>query len=355
MATPVLSVILLFNIFVRMRLLITILFLIPAWIASGQPAGYYDNATGLVGDELKEALHNIIDNHTEYSYDDLRDFILENTDEDPNNPNNIILLYTGRSQNKNTFGGGADDWNREHVWAKSHGDFGNSPPCGTDAHHIRPTDASVNSARGNKDFDNGGQQHPEATGCYYDDDSWEPRDEVKGDVARMIFYMSVRYEGGNGEPDLEVVDWVNTAPAPEHGKFSTLYEWHQQDPPDDFEMNRNEVIYSYQGNRNPFIDHPEFLILIYDPTNAVHDVYHRKLNMYPNPAKRFVNLILNNEPETNSKINVRNQMGQLVLKDEIKAGEIIKEIDITGLKSGIYFITLETGKEVLTTKLNVRR
>ena len=81
-------------------------------------------------------------------------------------------------------------------------DFGDSPPCGTDLHHMKPEDASVNSDRGNKDFDNGGVQHPEATGCYYDSDSWEPRDAVKGDVARMIFYMEVRYEGDNGEPDL---------------------------------------------------------------------------------------------------------------------------------------------------------
>ena len=74
----------------------------------------------------------------------------------------------------------------------------------------------------------------------------------------MIFYMAVRYEGGNGEPDLEVVDYVNTDPAPEHGKLSVLLQWNEQDPPDDFEMNRNEVIYSYQDNRNPFIDHPEY-------------------------------------------------------------------------------------------------
>jgi len=234
-------------------LLLSLIFVLSSIVAKTQiPPGYYNAANGLTGDALKSALHNIIDDHTEYSYNDLRDFILMETDEDPNNPNNIILLYTGRSQNKNTFGGGANEWNREHVWAKSHGDFGNSPPCGTDAHHIRPTDASVNSSRGNKDFDNGGTQHQEATGCYYTEFTWEPRDEVKGDVARMIFYMEVRYEGGSVELDLEVVDWVNTSPDPEHGKFSTLYEWHQQDPPDAFEINRNNVIYSYQNNRNPF-------------------------------------------------------------------------------------------------------
>ena len=67
------------------------------------PSGYYDSAIGLEGDVLKSALHDIIDNHNEPSYDDLRDFILKNSDEDPNNSNNVILLYTGRSQSKNSF------------------------------------------------------------------------------------------------------------------------------------------------------------------------------------------------------------------------------------------------------------
>ena len=66
----------------------------------------------------------------------------------------------------------------------------------TDVHHIRPTDESVNSSRGTKDFDNGGSAHSEATDCNYDSDSWEPRDAVKGDVARMMFYMEVRYDPG---------------------------------------------------------------------------------------------------------------------------------------------------------------
>lgn len=248
------------------------------------PDGYYDGTEGLSGEELKQELHDIINDHDEYSYDDLRDFILKETDEDPDNPDNVILLYTGRSQPKSTFGGGPDEWNREHVWAKSHGDFGNTPPAGTDAHHIRPTDVSVNSSRGNLDFDNGGQQHEEATDCYFDDDSWEPRDEVKGDVARMILYMEIRYEGSSSQIDLEVVDEVDTYPAAEHGKLSTLLDWHQQDPPDDFEINRNEVVYSYQENRNPFIDHPGFVGMIWEPSTGIDDGKSHQLDAWPNPV-----------------------------------------------------------------------
>ncbi|WP_185893689.1 PfkB family carbohydrate kinase, partial [Streptomyces sp. WAC08241] len=85
-------------------------------------------------------------------------------------------------------GGGTDDWNREHVWAKSHGDFGTATGPGTDIHHLRPEDVAVNSVRGNKDLDNGGSPVGEAPENTADSDSFEPRDAVKGDVARMIFY-----------------------------------------------------------------------------------------------------------------------------------------------------------------------
>lgn len=228
------------------------------------PDGYYDAANGKSGEQLKSALHDIIDDHTEISYSNVWEALRE-TDEDPSNSNNVILLYTGRSQGKNENGGNADDWNREHVWAKSHGDFGTSMGPGTDLHHLRPTDASVNSSRSNLDFDEGGSEHTEAAGNYYDSDSWEPRDSVKGDVARMIFYMDVRYEGDSGEPDLELNNQVNNGSAPYHGKLSVLLEWHEEDPVDDLERRRNEIIYNdYQHNRNPFIDHPEWVAEIWE-------------------------------------------------------------------------------------------
>ncbi|WP_428912296.1 endonuclease [Niallia sp. Krafla_26] len=226
--------------------------------------GYYDAAYGKTGEALKTALHTIIDDHTELSYSNVWD-ALRVTDEDPSNSNNVILLYTGRSQGKYTNGSGADDWNREHVWAKSHGDFGTSMGAGTDLQHLRPTDASVNSSRSNLDFDNGGREHTEADGNYYDSDSWEPRDSVKGDVARMLFYMAVRYEGDSGEPDLELNNLVNNGSNPYHGKLSVLLQWHKEDPVDHFERERNEIIYNqYQHNRNPFIDHPEWASAIWE-------------------------------------------------------------------------------------------
>ncbi len=171
---------------------------------------------------------------TKLSYDQVWD-ALKDTDQDPANTSNVILLYTGRSQSKTTNGGGVNDWNREHVWAKSHGDFGTATGPGTDVHHLRPEDVTVNSTRGNKDFDTGGTAVGEAPGNYTDADSWEPRDAVKGDVARMIMYMAIRYEGGDGCADLEMNNSVNNGSAPYLGKLSVLLQWNQQDPPDAFE------------------------------------------------------------------------------------------------------------------------
>jgi endonuclease I len=238
------------------------------------PDGYYDSAIGLSDEKLKSALHEIIKGHIEFPYTnketDTWD-ILKETDRDSKNPDNVILFYTGRSVNAAQEYNNKQGWNREHVWSKSHGNFKTAPGMGTDVHHLKPSDISVNSARGNKDFDVGGSFYidgDDVTECKSDADSWEPRDAVKGDVARILFYMATRYEGEDGEPDLELVDAVNTYDLNEpgkgyFGKLSTLLDWHISDPVDSFEINRNHIIYSYQKNRNPFIDHPEFVAKIW--------------------------------------------------------------------------------------------
>ncbi|MEP7762746.1 endonuclease [Sanguibacter sp. 25GB23B1] len=222
-------------------------------------ATYYASAMGLSGSRLEAELHEIISTGTRtVSYATVWT-ALRVTDQDPSNPANVRTLYGGFSMSKTNNGGGANQWNREHVWPQSHGGFGTAAGPGTDLHHLRPTDVTVNSARGNLDFDEGGTQNSEAPGNYSDSNSWEPRDAVKGDVARMILYMSVRYEGGDGWSDLEVNDAVSNGSAPNVGRLSVLLEWNAEDPPDAFEKRRNDIIFeTYQGNRNPFIDHPEW-------------------------------------------------------------------------------------------------
>ncbi len=231
--------------------------------ASDYDATYYKDAVGKTGDSLKSSLHTIISDQTKLSYSAVWD-ALKVTDQDPADSGNVILLYSGISRSKSLNGGDTGDWNREHVWAKSHGDFGTSTGPGTDIHHLRPEDVRVNSVRGNKDFDNGGSGFTDSGGSLTDSDSFEPRDAVKGDVARMIFYMAVRYEGGDGWADLEVNGSVDNGSSPYIGKLDVLKQWNDEDPPDAFEERRNQVIYDdYQHNRNPFVDHPEWVEAIW--------------------------------------------------------------------------------------------
>ncbi|GAA2420327.1 endonuclease I family protein [Streptomyces glaucus] len=224
---------------------------------------YYRNAVGKTGTSLKSALHTIVSSQTKLSYSALWE-ALKVTDQDPANSANVVLLYSGKSRSKSLNGGDVGDWNREHVWAISHGDLTTSTGPGTDLHHIRPEDVTVNSIRGNKDFDEGGSAVGGTSTSYTDSDSFEPRDAVKGDVARMILYMAVRYEGDDAWADLEPNDKVGNGSNPYTGRLSVLKQWNEQDPPDAFEERRNQVIYdSYQKNRNPFIDHPEWVEAIW--------------------------------------------------------------------------------------------
>jgi endonuclease I len=227
-----------------------------------QQTGYYNGTDGKNGEELKTTLNNIIKSHTPYSYFFSKE-IFKLSDADPENPANVIQVYTGFSHPNGDYGNGGLQLNREHVWAKSHGNFTDMPPMYGDVHNLKPSASSVNQDKSNLDFDNGGAPHDVATDCYYTDTTWEARDEVKGDIARIIFYMATRYEGNDGELDLEVVDHNHSYPLPQHGKLSTLMEWNLQDPPDAFERNRNNVIFQFQKNRNPFIDNPNFAELIW--------------------------------------------------------------------------------------------
>lgn len=286
-----------------MKKIFAILFIIIAVNCYAEiPTGYYDNATGLQGEELKTALHNIIKNHTVYPYTDSGTDvwdILKESDRDPNNPDNVILIYTGNSVNAAQEYNSGNGWSREHVWAKSHGFPSESDVPYTDTHHLRPVYQPANSSRGTKDFDNGGTPVSSAPECNATSTTWEPRDAVKGDIARMMFYMATRYEGENGEPDLELVDYTGTSTdTPLFGKLSTLIQWNQEDPVDNFERNRNEVVYSYQHNRNPFIDHPEYVNAIYISINTAPLIEDQSFTIAENSATGTeIGTIVASDPE----------------------------------------------------------
>jgi endonuclease I len=266
------------------------------------PAGYYNGTEDLYGAYLKHALHEIIKDHKTYPYTsssetDVWD-ILKETDKDTTNPDNVILFYTGWSVDAAQEYNNGQGWSREHVWAKSRGDFGTSPPAGTDVNNLRPADISVNSARSNRSFDTCSVPYLDGglyTGCFTDTAHWvwQPRPEVQGDVARMIFYMATRYEGENGEPDLEIVDFTpdKSNKSPIHALLATLLIWNETDPVDDFEQNRNNIIYSYQHNRNPFIDHPEYINRIWTGDSTLGTKPTTKIDLpiiYPNPASNII-------------------------------------------------------------------
>ncbi|TMO78054.1 ExeM/NucH family extracellular endonuclease [Pseudoalteromonas aurantia] len=228
---------------------------------------YYASAIGKTDTELEQALALIArQGQQQMTYSQVWD-ALKYSDEDPQNSENVILFYSGRSQAKNTNGGGTTQWNREHSWPKSHG-FPEQNQYGyTDIHHLRPTNVKVNSARSNKDYDEGGAPVSGAPGNFTDDDSFEPRDAVKGDAARMMFYMAVRYDGTDGNmPDLELVNTVSVSKSPTLGVLCNLMQWHRQDPIDTLERDRHQRIVEQQGNRNPFVDNGEFAELLFGKT-----------------------------------------------------------------------------------------
>lgn len=204
---------------------------------------YYDGTSGLTGNALLLALRDIInDGFVGVSYDAAR-YILDDSDADPDIDGNVILLYTGNSVSGAWDGG--TTWNREHIWPQSLlGVSAGGVNAASDLQNLKPTNPSVNSSRGNKYFDN------TTTSA-----SYAPRNEVRGDIARILLYMVVKYS------QYTLVDTTPTTY--QMAKLSTLLQWCDLDPVDAFERNRNEVIYSYQHNRNPFIDYPAFVDLIW--------------------------------------------------------------------------------------------
>ncbi|KFZ26092.1 MAG: Extracellular ribonuclease precursor [Candidatus Izimaplasma bacterium HR2] len=206
---------------------------------------YYDDAEGLYGDALIEALNIILNTgFTGVTYDEVR-YILDDSDVDPSNSDNIILVYRGTSISGVWDCSPSCTWNREHVWPQSLlgvSSVGDTANVASDLYNLMPANPGENSSRGNKAYS--------ALGLGY-----EPRDDVKGDVARALFYMMVMYDN---------LTLVNTAPGIyEMGYLDELLAWHIADPVSPFELNRMEVIAAEQNNRNPFVDYPHLVDLIW--------------------------------------------------------------------------------------------
>ena len=216
----------------------------------------YDVLSEKSSTEIKNALASLMKSTHSYqsSYNDCH-YKADRTDCE-NEDKKVSLIYTGYSATMSQWNG----WNREHVWPQSLGG-GNTSGGGADLHHIRPSDAVVNSTRGNKKYGevtNGTAKYGSnpATGYlggYYNSTYFEPLDNVKGDVARIVLYVWVRWGSAWGADSVtEVFQSVDV-----------LLEWMIIDPVDTWELGRNEVVQDIQGNRNVFIDYPEYAWLIF--------------------------------------------------------------------------------------------
>ena len=247
-----------------------LLVLASASLLAQIPNGYYNNANGKTGDELKVALHNIIKGHHVVSYGGLLNAFAY-TDCKPNGK--IWDIYSNYEYSLNGTCGEyeqeGDCWNREHTWPQSW--FNESTTPRSDLFHVYPTDGFVNGKRSNYPYGevsnnpvyvsgNGSKLGPCVTSGY-SGRVFEPVDEYKGDIARSYFYMSVRYYsedsdwGTSGMTNKsEILPWAMTM----------LLRWSDEDPVSDKEIARNNAVYGYQNNRNPFIDHPEYAHMIWD-------------------------------------------------------------------------------------------
>lgn len=262
---------------------------IPALAA--EPDGYYAGTTGLTGTRLHRVLHQVIDDHQRYPYTssetDTWDIIHEADREGESDQIRDLYRYRLFDKKDHWSSSNRDGWNREHSWPKSYG-FADLDDCNsayTDVHALFASDADYNEARGNIPFDwvsDGTALPVDELGFAnyvegrYENGSFEVWPLRRGDLARAMFYMAVRYDGGEHgatecrEPDLrltsdrEMFVWSSkNLDVAYMGILSTLLEWHLQDPVDEHERRRHEVVFDYQGNRNPFVDRPEWVCAIW--------------------------------------------------------------------------------------------
>lgn len=261
------------------------------------PTGYYAAAAGKSGPPLVSALHGIIDGHTPLPYtrsgnSDWHD--RQNVDvwealvyTDAACPDEaprcglIRLLYLDETRHidqANRGAGANDAWDREHVWPKSRGFPKKAQDGYTDLHHLRPADRNINGTHSNYGYDNGGKvvmdkradgsKAPTTARLDSANNSFEPPDRAKGQVARMIFYMAVRYGPGDDAgdekmPDLALRDENGRVKQAWIGDLCTLVSWNNMFGPTAFERRRNDRVMELQGNRNPFIDEPGWANLIW--------------------------------------------------------------------------------------------
>ncbi len=265
---------------------------------SGIPPGYYDAATGLTCAPLKTALRNIISaNYNQQSYTPGVWNAYQTTDQHPNDAGTATIMWdmysdnpTGAEAYTYTYGtnqcgnysGEGSCYNREHSFPKSW--FNDAYPMYSDLNHLFPTDGYVNGRRGNEPYGevsaptwtstNGSKLGPN-TFPGFNGVVFEPIIAYKGDFARGQLYMATRYQSqmpgwvGNGNVNDVLSDTNQIYPSYDGWYIQMLYKWHTNDPVSQKEIDRNNAVYAIQNNRNPFIDHPEYVALIWQCSGVI--------------------------------------------------------------------------------------
>ncbi|MBL1281604.1 MAG: endonuclease [Fluviicola sp.] len=291
---------------------------------------------------------------------------LKITDLVPGSSTNVYLVYgyddtdgnvtTDLTRNKNSNGGGVGDWNREHTYPKSLAtpNLGTSGP-GADAHMLRSCDVQRNGSRGSLKF-------VDATGTSQAiSGGWYPGDQWKGDMARIIMYMYLRY----GNQCLPINTGVGTSVAIDPDMIDLFLQWNVDDPVSTYEVTRNDYLGSTsntygQGNRNPFIDNPYLATRIWGGVPA-EDIWgtsvsveeinlQEMITVFPNPVIEEMTIAVNENLQLES-VDVYSMTGTLVYtssaleKNQYTIGE---------LERGFYLVKITTDKGVLTEKVVVR-
>jgi len=317
---------------------------------------YYSNIdfsqqSSIIENQLSSLITNTHTTEYPYTSNDTDTWdVLKLSDEVQNSPSDVFLIYgfdvsTGISQfdytrDKNLSchtSGCSGLWNREHVFAKSLA----TPPLsvnqegsGTDIHNLKPCDGDMNSSRSNRLFaDGSGNTHITSNG------NWYPGDEWKGDVARIIMYMHLRYPNQCNAYSTVVSNGSNFP--------SLLLEWNAEDPVSTHESYRNNIIFSFQGNRNPFIDNPYLATLLWGgiPADDLWNTFSidnfsfkSDISIYPSPALNYIKLdgIMNDT----YNYKIYSTEGKLLL-----AGKTYNnKVKVSSLSKGLFFIRFITKK-----------
>ncbi len=318
------------------------------------PTGYYDNANGLIGTALHQALHDIIDNHTVISYSGLHS-AYPTTDKKPNGKvwdmysdvpgGTPPYEFTFNTDKCGTYQKEGDCYNREHSFPQSW--FNESSPMVSDLYHVVPTDGYVNGKRSNYPMGEVGtaswtSQNGSLLGSCsspgYSGTVFEPIDGYKGDFARIFFYMATRYlNEDNNWQNNAMVDGSQLKP----WALNQLYQWHLQDTVSQKEINRNDAVYTYQNNRNPFVDHPEFVDSIWFFYDAIHNQKQPSFQVFafPNPGTEVLNLHLNQAKSSQYIVEVMDLEGRIVMEVKFSGSDF--KLNTADLSKGLYLIRIE--------------